>query len=1028
MFTNSLNPRHLVRRGWRLSPVLLLCVQLASSANAQARSDKLRFVIADQGKPVSQVLDELKFVEHPQQNQQEVTTLEFGKPVERELVGGQKHIYQFALTEGQYTRVEIRQLSIEVGMLLHLPDGKTITIVDVPGSMQAPGFGLVAESSGVYKVSVFTRSKAPLGRYEIRIAQLRPATKNEHELQEASDLAARVMELTREGKYLEARPYAVRVLEIRERLLEADNVLVAKSLDYLSMNYEVTGDYLNALSLRERALTIFEKLPGDHAEVAHEFYSLGRLHQAKGDYLKAEEMYQKALSIYEKVNQSESVLVAYVFSSLGDIYYDRGVYASAEGYYERSRATLEKLLGPDHYHLRSSFVALGKVAYDAGDYSKAEAKFQRALALSEKAFGQDNERLTGDINVLAMLYCTTGEYAKAEAFYQRALLIEQKGGMSSDNTNETLFGLGRLYAAQGMPFEAVKFQAQASEIEERHVELNLAAGSEREKLAFLANLSSHLSRNISLHTHFAPNDPAALNLAVTTILQRKGRAQDAMSASFAALRSRFGAEDQKLLDELSGINGKLASLVLNGPQKLTSAEHQQQIKKLEEEREKLEEEISNRSAGFYRRPAPVNLADVQAAIPDDAALIEFAVYRPFDANAPDNKTAYGEPHYVVYVARGRGKVQWKELGLAKEIDDGVAALRQALRDPQSKDVQLLARSVDEKVMQPVRALTGNATNLLISPDGELNLVPFAALVDEQGRYLIERYSFSYLTSGRDLLRMQVARESKSQPLVIANPLFGEPHTELLAKANASTKPVILNNRRRSVTTARDLSAVYFAPLGGTAREAYSIATIFPEARLLTGAQATESALKQAAAPRLLHIATHGFFLQSAGPAAGDNAPAATQGINTKARIENPLLRSGLALAEANLRNANSNDDGILTALEASGLNLWGTKLVVLSACDTGLGEVRNGEGVYGLRRAFVLAGAESLVMSLWPVSDYSTRALMTNYYKNLKQGLGRGESLRRVQLDMIKRNPKLHPFYLANFSQSGEWANLDGKR
>jgi CHAT domain-containing protein len=155
-------------------------------------------------------------------------------------------------------------------------------------------------------------------------------------------------------------------------------------------------------------------------------------------------------------------------------------------------------------------------------------------------------------------------------------------------------------------------------------------------------------------------------------------------------------------------------------------------------------------------------------------------------------------------------------------------------------------------------------------------------------------------------------------------------------------------------------------------------------------------------------------------------PAAARGkLNTG--IENPLLRSGLALADANTRDSGS-EDGILTALEASGLNLWGTKLVVLSACDTGLGEVRNGEGVYGLRRAFVLAGAESLVMSLWPVSDYSTRKLMASYYRNLKQGIGRGEALRQVQLDLLKRNGQLHPFYWANFIQSGEWANLDGKR
>ena len=160
---------------------------------------------------------------------------------------------------------------------------------------------------------------------------------------------------------------------------------------------------------------------------------------------------------------------------------------------------------------------------------------------------------------------------------------------------------------------------------------------------------------------------------------------------------------------------------------------------------------------------------------------------------------------------------------------------------------------------------------------------------------------------------------------------------------------------------------------------------------------------------MLHIASHGFFRPDAA------APA-----------ENPLLRSGLALAGANRRDAR--DDGMLTALEASALNLWGTKLVTLSACDTGLGEVRNGEGVYGLRRAIVLAGAETLVMSLWPVSDYITRRTMTSYYTGLRAGLGRGEALRQAKLAMLARKGLQHPFYWASFIQSGEWASLDGAR
>jgi CHAT domain-containing protein len=325
-------------------------------------------------------------------------------------------------------------------------------------------------------------------------------------------------------------------------------------------------------------------------------------------------------------------------------------------------------------------------------------------------------------------------------------------------------------------------------------------------------------------------------------------------------------------------------------------------------------------------------------------------------------------------------------------------------------------------MEPVRVLTGDATHLLISPDGELNLIPFEALVDGQGRYLVEHYAFTYLTSGRDLQRMQVARNSLSDPLVMADPLFGEPETDQPSKSDArKPKPV---TKRQSIITGNDLSQVYFAPLAGTEREASTIKSLFPEITMLTGAAATEARLKQASAPRLLHIATHGFFLTDE---LNDTDTRGTRAISASAKIENPLLRSGLALAGANLHKS-SKDDGILTALEASGLNLWGTKLVTLSACDTGVGEVKNGEGVYGLRRAFVLAGAETLVMSLWPVSDYVTREMMTGYYKGLKEGVGRGESLRQVQLSMIKRKGREHPFYWASFIQSGEWANLDGKR
>jgi CHAT domain-containing protein len=215
-------------------------------------------------------------------------------------------------------------------------------------------------------------------------------------------------------------------------------------------------------------------------------------------------------------------------------------------------------------------------------------------------------------------------------------------------------------------------------------------------------------------------------------------------------------------------------------------------------------------------------------------------------------------------------------------------------------------------------------------------------------------------------------------------------------------------------------------------EIRALKELLPQATFLTKEQATKSALKRVSGPSILHIATHGFFLRNetvASAAAGRAAQTkgATLPGQLMAKVENPLLRSGLALAGAN-QGLKGEDNGVLTAFETSHLDLWGTKLVVLSACDTGLGEVKSGDGVYGLRRALVLAGAESQMVSLWPVSDRSTRDLMIGYYKGLMQAEGRGEALRRVQLQMLRDKSHDHPYYWASFIQTGEWANLKGER
>jgi CHAT domain-containing protein len=382
-----------------------------------------------------------------------------------------------------------------------------------------------------------------------------------------------------------------------------------------------------------------------------------------------------------------------------------------------------------------------------------------------------------------------------------------------------------------------------------------------------------------------------------------------------------------------------------------------------------------------------------------------------------------------------------DLGEAARIDLAIKTWREALRSPNRTDVKPLARALDRKIMQPVRSrlgeMTGPTRQLLIAPDGLLNLVPFAALVDQRGRYLVESFTISYLTSGRDLLRAPGHRSDRSEPLIVANPDFGRwTRSEVPADRAAKDSATADGQPADQRLPQHNPLPIFFQPLPDTEAEALTIKTELAGARVLLWKEATETEVKRVRAPRILHLATHGFFLsEKSGPpmeeARRGFSEDSSRGSDLRlsswaARIKDPLLRSGLALAGAN-QEQSSEDDGVLTALEAAGLDLWGTQLVVLSACDTGVGEVKNGDGVYGLRRALVLAGSETQVMSLWPVSDRITRELMVAYYRGLNQGQGRSEALRLVQLGMLKRAKRQHPFYWAAFIPSGEWAKVEDR-
>jgi len=952
------------------------------------------------------------------QADQEVRQIEPGKAIERELAGGQSHSYQITLAAGQYLNLLIEQRGIDVVVKVFGLDGKQITEFD--SEIRAQGqeiVSLVAEEAGSYRLNVVaTQKDVPAGRYVIREIVLRDATEKDRALEKARRLDTEFLRLHSLGKYDEAHTPALRALEIREKAREPYHPDIAESLNNLALIYFYKGDYAQAEPLYQRALSIMEKgSEPNHLNVAILLDNLALIYLDKGDYAKAESFFLRALSIKEKSLESYHPQVARSLGFLANTYNLKGDYIKAKQVFQRLLSLAEKKLGTAHPGIAQVRTLITKIYedLDINYFLELEPVILRGLSSKEKELGLNHPEIALSLYSLALIYFYKGDYAKAEPLFLRTLSIWEKAhGAGHHFVASSLTALALLYRARGEIKQAATLQTRANEISERNLNRNLIAGSERQKLAYLALFATETNATLSLHNLSAPNEPQALNLAFTTLLRRKGRGLDAMTDTMAALRRNASPQTQSLIDQLVAVRSQLSALTLKEPGSAKPGAFQSRIKPLEEQAEKLEAELNTLSYEFRAQSQPVTLAAVQAALPNDCALVEFVVYTPQEPQPWKSKPA----RYLAYVLAAQGEPKWVDLGEAAPIDRAIDAWRNTLVSEKDKngilkfkDAKPLARELDELVMRPVRGLTGKTQRLLISPDGLLNLIPFAALVDESGEYLVSKYLISYLTSGRDLMRLQISQQSKSDTLVVAEPVFGR----------------------------IDPARISFQPLPATRDEAMEIKKMLPKASVLLREQATEAALKQAKAPRILHVATHGFFISDQKEA----LPAGTRGIfgedllrrsdlqlsNWAAKIKDPLLRSGLALAGAN-QGKSGDDDGLLTALEAAGLDLWGTKLVVLSACDTGVGEVRNGEGVQGLRRALVLAGSESQVMTLWPVSDVATRDLMIPYYRALRQGEGRGEALRQIQLQMLRSKDRRHPFYWAAFIQSGEWANLEGKR
>ncbi|WP_397327044.1 tetratricopeptide repeat protein [Nostoc sp. FACHB-110] len=806
-----------------------------------------------------------------------------------------------------------------------------------------------------------------------------------------------------QGRYADAEPLFRQALSMRKRLLGQEHPDVATSLNNLAALYESQGRYADAEPLFRQALSMRKRLLGqEHPDVATSLNNLAALYESQGRYADAEPLFRQALSMRKRLLGQEHPDVATSLNNLAALYNSQGRYADAEPLYRQALSMNKRLLGQEHPDVATSLNNLAALYNSQGRYADAEPLYRQALSMNKRLLGEEHPDVATSLNNLAALYNSQGRYADAEPLFRQALSMKKRLlGEEHPSVATSLNNLAALYWGQGDINRTLEFFTQGLKVEEHNLTLNLAVGFERQKRDYINTISATTYSSISLHLNSATKNPTATTLALNTVLQRKGRILDVLTNNQQILRQRLDPESQTLLTNLTNTQSQLAHLFYNRPETLPLEQYRTQVFQLETKIKQLEDQLSRRSEEFRTQSQPVTIETIQKLIPGDAALVELVQYQPFNPKAAPDKR-FGKPRYAVYILSAKGETKGIDLGDTETIQKTIELFRDDLRDRGTDITQVKqsARNLDKILMQPVRKLLGNTRKILLSPDSALNLIPFEALVDENNRYLVENYSFTYLTSGRDLLRLQNHSPSQQPPVIIADPDFNKPGEIVARQPNANS---IDAKNTRSI----DLSQRTFSPLPATAKEAEAI-SILLKVKLLTGVKATEGAVKQVKSPRILHIATHGFF---------ENAPANKEKTTLD---DNPLLLSGLVFAGLKPRQSGG-EDGILTALETTALNLVGTKLVVLSACDTGLGNISAGEGIYGLRRALVIAGSESQMISLWKVDDDATKELMVAYYKKLLDNQGRSEALRQTQLEMLKGEKYQHPYFWAAFIPSGDW-------
>lgn len=828
----------------------------------------------------------------------------------------------------------------------------------------------------------------------------------------------------KQSRFIEAEKGYELALQRFTESLGAEHPSTLAVMNNLALTLETQGLYDRAEPLYRKALKASKRLLGEaHPTTIANMNNLAMLYESQGTFDKAEPLYQQTIDILVDERGQKHTDTVSVKNNLGYLYLLQARNEDAAAIFEEVVAVWEESLGERHQKFMKGLNNLGRVKHNLGALEEAEAFISRALDLRFEVLGEDHMDTLRSQHDLGKLYMDQERYDESlELLLQTLSQAEENLGEQHPYTFETLNTLAILQ----MRTEDVEgaFATQQTIFERRNQFLDqmLWAASENAREGYVRLHRPELYRYMNMVSKLDPADAGRELMKIS--LFRKGLLLQVSSQIHQVTKMADNPELTAISDALMTARKELAALTLSGPTEGTAVSFMEKQHDLKERISELEGELGRASVRFRESSSKISLESLEANLPEDSVLVDYLIFR----NEEDvsqlqvalMKNEGGEIHYDHYL--------YEDLNA---VNESISLLREIIQDEFVGEDELIEAGMEAygTVWAPIAERLGELEKIYLVPDGMLNILPFNAMVNDEESYLLSALDIHSISSSRDLIPSDIPVASGGY-MIMAGPDYDTDEVTgksvldaLKGKRSASAN----NQAMRGMS--HGMRGLNFSPLPGAEEEGRVIeeqthaegADSSVVTHLIQQKAAQEELLRTMQPPEVLHIATHGFFLEP-NEELKQRLSKLTRGadIQVPPPGDNPLMRAGLAFAGLNanakmLGEIDTDNDGVLTALEALGLNLTGTRLAILSACETGLGEIHEGEGVYGLRRSFQEAGAGAVINSLWEVSDAGTQALMIGLYQRMLAGEDVHSALRNTQIEMVESGEWAHPYVWSAF-------------